>query len=248
MVIVHIRFAFAPVLENPGHAAAQQPYFYVGVRNVTRSNALLYESLNFSNEPGVPWKTRLSTPATVHGLADWRHRARQLRARGRGCRRDRGHRRRLFPGGHFGYIYVDAFGRDLPGLSVQKVADKTLVAPGDTLTYTFTYRNGGTASVDNVVVAETVPTQTTFASVSDTTNCSRGGRRRDLQLRHDGRRGVRHFPGRRDRERRGHGVHQQRQLHDRGHRHRPDARAAGLGASDGAIDRHRDHQDRRHPR
>jgi uncharacterized repeat protein (TIGR01451 family) len=74
--------------------------------------------------------------------------------------------------GHFGYIYVDAFGRDIPGLFIRKVADRTLVAPGDTLTYTFTYRNAGTASVDNVVVRETVPAQATFASVSDTTNCS----------------------------------------------------------------------------
>lgn len=171
--LVHIRFAFAPVLENPGHGAAQQPYFYVGVRNVTRSNALLYESLNFSNEPGVPWKTSPINPGTLY--TDWRigdiapgnsqlavGDVVEIEVIGAGCS----------PSAHYGYIYVDAFGRDLPGLSIQKVADRTLVAPLDTLTYTFTYRNGGTASVDNVVVRETVPPQTTFASVSDTTNCS----------------------------------------------------------------------------
>lgn len=170
---VHIRFAFAPVLENPGHAANEQPYFYVGVRNVTRSNALLYESLNFSNQPGVPWKTSPINSGVLY--TDW-HIADiapgnsqlavgdvvEIEVIGAGCSLS----------GHFGYIYVDAFGRDIPGLSVQKVADKTLVAPGDTLTYTFTYRNGGTTSVDAVVVRETVPAQTTFASVSDTTNCS----------------------------------------------------------------------------
>jgi uncharacterized repeat protein (TIGR01451 family) len=167
---VHIRFAFAPVLENPAHAANQQPYFYVGVRNVTRSNALLYESLNFSNEPGVPWKTASGLLYTDWRIGDIAPGNSQLAVGdvveieviGAGCSL----------GGHFGYIYVDAFGRDLPGLSVQKVADKTLVAPGDTLTYTFTYGNGGAASVDNVVVTETVPAQTSFASVSDTTHCS----------------------------------------------------------------------------
>ncbi len=167
---VHIRFAFAPVLEDPGHPPEAQPYFYVGVRNVSKSNALLYESLNFSNEAGVPWKTASGLLYTDWRIGDIAPGNSQLAVGdvveieviGAGC----GY------GGHFGYIYVDAFGRDLPGLSVQKVADKTLVAPGDTLTYTFTYGNGGTASVDSVVVTETVPPQTTFASVSDTTNCS----------------------------------------------------------------------------
>jgi uncharacterized repeat protein (TIGR01451 family) len=168
--LVHIRFAFAPVLEDPGHPAEAQPYFYVGVRNVTRSNALLYESLNFSNEAGVPWKTANGLLYTDWRIGDLAPGNSQLAVGdivaieviGAGC----GY------GGHFGYIYVDAFGRDLPGLAIQKIADKTLVAPGDTLTYTFAYRNGGTTSVDNVIVHETVPAQTTFASVSDTTNCS----------------------------------------------------------------------------
>ncbi len=162
--LVHIRFAFAPVLEDPGHSADQQPYFYVGVRNVTRSNALLYESLNFSNEAGVPWKTSgglLYTDWRINDIAPGNSALAvgdlvEVEVIGAGCS----------PRGHFGYIYVDAFGRDLPGLSVQKVADRTLVAPGDTLTYTFTYRNGGTAAAGNVIVRETVPAQTTFSSVS----------------------------------------------------------------------------------
>ena len=167
---VHIRFAFAPVLQDPGHPASDQPYFYVGVRNVTRSNALLYESLNFSNEAGVPWKISggvLYTDWRIGDIAPGNSQLAvgdvvEIEVIGAGCAQS----------GHFGYIYVDAFGRDIPGLLIQKVADRTLVAPGDTLTYTFTYRNGGTASVDNVIVRETVPPQTTFASVSDTTNCS----------------------------------------------------------------------------
>jgi uncharacterized repeat protein (TIGR01451 family) len=168
--LVHIRFAFAPVLEDPGHPPEAQPYFYVGVRNVTRSNALLYESLNFSNEPGVPWKTAnglLYTDWRIGDIAPGNSQLAvgdvvEIEVIGAGCAYS----------GHFGYIYVDAFGRDIPGLFIRKVADRTLVAPGDTLTYTFTYRNAGTASVDNVVVRETVPAQATFASVSDTTNCS----------------------------------------------------------------------------
>ncbi len=167
---VHIRFAYAPVLENPGHTAAQQPYFYVGVRNVTKSNALLYESLNFSNQPGVLWKTSngvLYTDWQINDIAPGNSQLAvgdtvEIEVIGAGCAQ----------GGHFGYVYVDAFGRDIPGLSVQKVADKTIVAPGDTLTYTFTYRNGGSAAAGDMYVKETVPAQTTFASVSDATHCS----------------------------------------------------------------------------
>jgi uncharacterized repeat protein (TIGR01451 family) len=167
---VHIRFAFAPVLQNPAHQPNEQPYFYVGLHNVSKSNALLYESLNFSNEPGVPWKTAsglLYTDWQIKDIAPGNSQLAvgdvvEIEVIGADCSL----------GAHYGYIYVDAFGRDIPGLSVQKVADKTLVAPGDTLTYTFTYKNGGAASLGNVIVQETVPAQTTFASVSDTTNCS----------------------------------------------------------------------------
>src|ERR1700687_903013 len=50
---IHIRFTIAPVLENPGHPDADQPYFYVAVTNVTKSQ-VMYANFNFANQPGVP--------------------------------------------------------------------------------------------------------------------------------------------------------------------------------------------------
>lgn len=166
--LVHIRFAYAPVLENPGHSPEIQPYFYIGVKNVTKGNALLFESLNFSNQSGVPWKTSpinsgvLYTDWQIADIAPGNSQLAvgdtvEIEVIGADCA----------AGGHYGYVYVDAFGSLLPGLSVVKAANKTLLSPGDSLTYTFTYRNSGSTAVGSVVVTETIPAQTTFSSVSD---------------------------------------------------------------------------------
>jgi uncharacterized repeat protein (TIGR01451 family) len=168
---VHVRIAIAPVLQNPGHPADEQPFFYVGIKNVSRGNALLYQTLNFSAEPGVPWITIGSVQYTTWQFIDIAPGAGQLDAGdtveieiiGAGCAQS----------GHWGYVYVDsASTAGLPGLTIEKTANKTLAYPGDTITYNFTYRNGGTAAASAVVVKETIPAGTTFTSVSDTTNCS----------------------------------------------------------------------------
>lgn len=168
---VHVRATIAPVLENPSHPAYQQPYFYLGIKNVTRGNALLYQTLNFSAQAGVPWQNNGSIQYTGWQVIDIAPGAGQLAVGdnieleviGADCGQ----------GGHWGYVYLDsATTGGLPGLSVSKTVDKTLTIPGDTLIYTFTYSNGGTAPATNVIVKETVPAQTTFSAVSDTTNCS----------------------------------------------------------------------------
>lgn len=48
----HIRFAFAPVLEDPNHSPEDQPYFYVVVRNLA-DNSVLFEQFAYSGQPGV---------------------------------------------------------------------------------------------------------------------------------------------------------------------------------------------------
>ena len=55
---IHVRFAIAPVLQNPitGHTIAQKPYYFVQLTNITQ-NAILYTDFNLSAQPGVPWKT-----------------------------------------------------------------------------------------------------------------------------------------------------------------------------------------------
>lgn len=161
---VHVRFVVGPVLENPGHSPQQQPYFYVAVRNVTRGNALLFESLNFANQAGVPWKTANGILYTDWQIVDIAPGAAsiavgdniEVEITAADCSQ----------GGHFGYIYADGFGAQLPGLAISKTESQDPVPAGASLNYTFLYRNTGTIAVDNVVVTETIPAQTTFISVS----------------------------------------------------------------------------------
>ena len=54
-----------------------------------------------------------------------------------------------------------------PDLTVTKVADKTTVQQGDTVTYTITVRNEGNLWAKYVVVTDTLPANTTFVSASE---------------------------------------------------------------------------------
>lgn len=51
---IHIRFAIAPVLENPGHAPDVQPFFAVEVKDITKGSTLYFQ-YNYSGQAGVPW-------------------------------------------------------------------------------------------------------------------------------------------------------------------------------------------------
>src|SRR5690606_13050118 len=53
---VHVRFAMAPVLNNPGHPSHQQPFFFVEVINQTKSTTM-FTTFNYSNQPGIPWQS-----------------------------------------------------------------------------------------------------------------------------------------------------------------------------------------------
>jgi uncharacterized repeat protein (TIGR01451 family) len=164
---IHVRFALAPVLENPSHANNQQPYFYVQLRNVTKGS-VLFATFNFSNQPGVPWKTDPGTRGTVVTYTDWRafdiapgNAALQIgdtveiQVIAAGCSL----------GGHFGEVYVDGFGAFFPSLSVAASAAQQANA-GTDLTYTFLVKNGSSLLVPNVAVNEALPANTTFVSLN----------------------------------------------------------------------------------
>ncbi len=102
----HIRFAFAPVLQDPGHAPSEQPYFYVSVKNMT-TNAVLFEQFAFSGQPGVTYLTGpggfkyldfqnidVVLPSSAIGSPI------ELRVVAAKCSL----------GAHGGYVYVDGFG------------------------------------------------------------------------------------------------------------------------------------------
>ncbi|HVP69056.1 MAG TPA: hypothetical protein VMT17_17535 [Anaeromyxobacteraceae bacterium] len=164
---IHVRFALAPVLENPAHSDTQQPYFYVQLRNVTQGT-VLFNTFNYSNQPGVPWKTDPGTQGTSVTYTDWRAfdiapggaalqigDSVQVEVIAAGCSL----------GGHFGEVYVGGFGAFFPTLSVAASAPQQANA-GTNLTYSFLVKNGSTLVVPNVVVDETLPASTTFVSLS----------------------------------------------------------------------------------
>ena len=102
----HIRFAFAPVMDDPNHEPDEQPYFYVSVKNLA-DNSLLFEQFAYSGQPGVNF---------LSGTGSWKYLEFQnvdvvmplsavgqqieLTAIAADCAL----------GGHGGYVYVDGFG------------------------------------------------------------------------------------------------------------------------------------------
>ncbi|MFA5683407.1 MAG: hypothetical protein WCZ65_07545 [Lysobacteraceae bacterium] len=102
----HIRFSFAPVLEDPLHSPNQQPYFYVVMKRVS-DGAILFEQFAYSGQAGVPFQI---------GSGSWKYLPFQnvdvTLAAG-----DVGETVELMvvaadcsPTAHGGYVYVDGFG------------------------------------------------------------------------------------------------------------------------------------------
>ena len=102
----HIRFAFAPVMDDPGHSPDEQPYFYVGVRKVS-DNSILFEQFAYSGQPGVnflqgsgTWKYLPFQDVDIVLPSDAVGERIELTVIAADCSL----------GGHGGYVYVDGFG------------------------------------------------------------------------------------------------------------------------------------------
>ncbi|MFA6149092.1 MAG: hypothetical protein WC899_12875, partial [bacterium] len=110
-----VRFAWAAVLEDPEHPAAEQPYVHVTLRNVTQGT-VLYSKFYYSNQPDITWRTdNVSSDAqsmfSTILWVDWQEEdlditdnvalgdTLRIEASAAGCAQ----------GGHFGYVYLDGF-------------------------------------------------------------------------------------------------------------------------------------------
>jgi len=155
----HIRFAYAPVAENPGHVSDEQPFFFVGVN---KSGVSLYSKFYFAQN-ALPW---VSTLGVLY--MDWQYvdisskdiamadgDTIEVVVVAAGCSQ----------GGHASRVYVDGFGSK--SLFIEKTADKDLLYPGEDLTYTFQYANMGATAIPDVVAKETLPDKTEFVSSLD---------------------------------------------------------------------------------
>ena len=163
---IHIRFAIAPVLENPAHPANEQPFFAVEVKDITKGSTLYFQ-YNYAGQAGVPWLTgQGSFQYTNWQAIDIAPGAGQL---------DVGDSvsiqivaSRCEPGGHYGYVYVDAgdTGTFFPGLQVAASASSANAYRGTNFSYTYNYSNTSNAAINSVQVAATLPTGTTFVSTT----------------------------------------------------------------------------------
>src|SRR5438552_2555542 len=59
---IHVRFAIAPVLENPSHAFNQQPYFYVELLNLTDTTIASVSGITGCTTPAVGSAGTISCP------------------------------------------------------------------------------------------------------------------------------------------------------------------------------------------
>ncbi|CAN7249401.1 OmpA family protein [Pseudoxanthomonas sp. LjRoot143] len=137
---VHLRFAMAPVLNNPNHAAGQQPFFFVEVINLTKGNTQLFHTFNYSNQSGIPWQS-----FGAYQFTNWQG---FDISPGNG-RLDVGDQIRLKvyvancsagAADHTAQVYMDVFGSKMPGLSVAAIGPST-TKPGEQITYNYNYVN-----------------------------------------------------------------------------------------------------------
>lgn len=158
---VHIRFAAAPVLQNPSHNDWEQPYFFTQLTNL-RTGAVLYTRFIAAGQPGIPWKSVDTAQYTDWQLIDIAPGSQvsmgdqvQLIVFASGCSH----------GGHWGRVYVDAFGSSIPGLFASGAGPKSALNDTD-ITYTLAYKNGGALAKAGAQVSFATPPSTTFRSVS----------------------------------------------------------------------------------
>lgn len=184
---VHIRFIAAPVLQNPAHAANQQPFTAIQLNNITTgrigSNPLFFQ-WNYGGQAGVPWQSLTAAGTNTGSASNYQYTNLQsydispgnafihvgdvieLIVLASGCS----------PGGHDGHIYLDEVHTYIPPVLWVSATGPISSTPGSNITYTYTYTNNSTSAVNNVQVVANMPQQgngtaqsTTYVSVTTPT-------------------------------------------------------------------------------
>jgi hypothetical protein len=104
--LLHVRFSYSAVLLDSGHPDSQRPFFFVRLRNVTKST-LLFEDFTYENQPGKIFilgtggykYTQFANVDIVVPNADLGDTL-EITALASDCQ----------PTGHAGYVYLDGFG------------------------------------------------------------------------------------------------------------------------------------------
>lgn len=173
---IHVRFALAPILNDPDHPSIRQPYFFVEVVNETKGTQL-FNTFNFSNQNGIPWQKNGNygytdwqgfDVAPGNGLLDVGDEV-TLRVYVANCA-DSG-------ADHTAVVYLDAVGAFMPGLAVQATGPSS-TQPGNDITYTYNYTNNSGVYALGSEVQITAPftedgKPLTFVEADIPANCSK---------------------------------------------------------------------------
>ena len=99
------------MLDDPTHSPAQQPFFFVRLRNITKGTTL-YEDFTYSNQPGKTfligsgsYKYTAFTNVDIIVPAGDLGNTLEIQALASDCS----------PTGHAGYVYLDGFGSAVVG-------------------------------------------------------------------------------------------------------------------------------------
>ncbi len=104
--LLHVRFSYSAVLNDSGHSDQQRPFFFVRLRNVTKSTTL-FEDFTYEQQPGKTFLvgtsgyryTQFANVDVVVPNADLGDTL-EITAMASDCQ----------PTGHPGYVYLDGFG------------------------------------------------------------------------------------------------------------------------------------------
>jgi hypothetical protein len=168
---IRVRFAIAPVLQDPGHIATQQPYVFVELVNVTQGNVPLWHKFYASGVADVPWQA-VTVGANTFKYLQWEaidispgspalnmNDQVQLRIVAARCS----------PGSHDAHVYVDSSPNAAGGGAWIRATAPRYANPstGGTITYAYAYGNASsTTSAVNVVVNINTPASMTFQSMT----------------------------------------------------------------------------------
>lgn len=158
--LVHLRFIYAAVMQDPGHAPQEQPWFYVSVKNDTKGTVLydkfsyVGDANNWQNSTVTGWKYLDWIQIKIDGGMDVGDQI-TLEAIAADCSL----------GGHAGYVYIDEIGFRVPAPSISASGPTQVPTITTPITYDFDYST--VVDQTNVVITIPLPAGTSFASVTE---------------------------------------------------------------------------------
>ena len=175
---LHLRFLGAPVLDASAHTVEALPYYFIDVvRNPDEADeTVIYTDYNYANQAGIKWETGVSgykyTDWVEYDIALDASKVQvndkvQLRITAAGCD----------AGGHAGAFYL----RDVRTEMASNLDDTLWITVESNpaavyepvsgedfsyVTYTYTYKNNGNTTVNNVAINPTLPVTSNIRDVS----------------------------------------------------------------------------------